>query len=178
MATTVHDAEGSDPILELWANGSSTKKLVVKSDGKTGIGTTAPTATLDVSGNILAQKLKVSGTASDQDPNTLYPRNIVKAWAQFDGSTTPIELEDSIGVNTLTDHGTGDYSVNWINSFVNSQYCVVGGARKLNSTRYFGLYRTGVPLTTGAVRVNTWNSVDFNDSDSDHVMVIAMGGQT
>lgn len=57
MATTTHDAAGSDPILQLQANGAGTEKVTVKSDGKVGVGLTAPAA---------AAHVKSDGSSVDQ----------------------------------------------------------------------------------------------------------------
>jgi hypothetical protein len=55
MATTIHDAAGSDPILQLQANGSGTEKVTVKSDGSVGLGTTTPLAKLHNTGDFITK---------------------------------------------------------------------------------------------------------------------------
>ena len=45
-----------------------------------------------------------------------------KAWVNFDGTGT-IAIRDSFNVSSLTDNNTGDYTVNFTNSFGNTNYC-------------------------------------------------------
>ena len=48
-----------------------------------------------------------------------------KAWANFDGTGTA-SIRDSFNAASLTDNGTGTYSINFSNSFSNSDYSSIG----------------------------------------------------
>ena len=54
----------------------------------------------------------VNGT----DPVTLTKQSAAKAWVNFNGTGT-IAIRDSLNVSSLTDNGTGVYSVSLTNSF-------------------------------------------------------------
>ena len=46
-------------------------------------------------------------------------KGIAKAWVNFDGTTNTrwiVYHEDSFNVNSVTDNGTGDYTVNFIST--------------------------------------------------------------
>ena len=48
-----------------------------------------------------------------------------KAWVNFNGQGT-IAARDSFNVASLTDNGTGDYSINFSNNMSNANYAVSG----------------------------------------------------
>ena len=50
-----------------------------------------------------------------------------KFWINFNGSGT-IAARDSHNVSSITDHATGDYSINFTNNMANVNYSAVGGA--------------------------------------------------
>ena len=54
---------------------------------------------------------------------------LVKFWITFEGdsSGTNKTINDSFNVTTVTDNGTGDFTINFTNNFSNDDYCVIGG---------------------------------------------------
>lgn len=54
--------------------------------------------------------------AAGTGPVTLTGQSAAKAWVNFDGTGT-IAARDSFNVASLTDNGTGDYTVNFTNAF-------------------------------------------------------------
>jgi hypothetical protein len=56
---------------------------------------------------------------------TYSARGIAKAWVNFNGTGT-IAARDSENVSSLTDNGTGDYTVNISNSFGAADYAAIG----------------------------------------------------
>jgi hypothetical protein len=59
-------------------------------------------------------------------PTTYVTNGSAKAWVNFDGTGT-IAARDSLNVSSLTDNGTGVYTVNYTSAFASANY-VVGGA--------------------------------------------------
>lgn len=51
----------------------------------------------------------------------------VAAWVNFDGTGT-VAIRDSHNVSSVTDNGTGDYTVNFETTLPHSNYCVAGTA--------------------------------------------------
>lgn len=49
-----------------------------------------------------------------------------KAWISFNGAGTAA-INESFNVDSLTDHGTGDYTINFINAMSSAYYCIVAG---------------------------------------------------
>ena len=62
--------------------------------------------------------------------------NDAKAWVNFDGTGTPA-IGASFNVTSITDNGTGDYTVNFTNAMTDVNYAFFGGGSYLST-------RTGV----------------------------------
>ena len=83
----------------------------------------------------------------------------LKAWIFFDGTGT-IAIKDSYNVASITDNGTGDYTITWDTDFADTNYAwsgASGGARfvgeiaKATGTLRVGVYDTAGALTDNAV---------------------------
>jgi len=61
-------------------------------------------------------------------------RGVTKVWANFNGSGT-VTIQNSENVSSITDNGTGDYSLNITSSFDYATY-VTGGSAGPNSVDY------------------------------------------
>ena len=106
----------------------------------------------------------VSGTPAQ---NALFRNNLVKAWISFDGTGT-ITIKESFNVTSITDNGTGDYTVTWDRDFSAGTYAV-------NVTsQQFTTATSASQVLAGSVRISTLNSADAA-ADADYVVCIAMG---
>jgi hypothetical protein len=90
---------------------------------------------------------------------TYSARGIAKAWVNFNGTGT-IAARDSENVSSLTDNGTGDYTVNFTNAFGAADYAGsamgaldISGAPPLISN--VSVSRTGAQ-TASAFRIQTY----------------------
>lgn len=52
-----------------------------------------------------------------------------KAWVNFNGTGT-VAIRASFNVTSITDNGTGDYTVNFTNAMADANYAVVGIGRR------------------------------------------------
>jgi len=52
---------------------------------------------------------------------------IAKAWVNFNGTGT-VAIRGSFNVSSITDNGTGDYTVNFTTAMPNANYSVMGSA--------------------------------------------------
>ena len=69
---------------------------------------------------------------------------LCRAWVNFDGTGT-IAISDSFNVSSMTDGGTGIYTVNFTNAMPDTNYAIV-----LTSTQFFTLQAgTPAPTTNG-----------------------------
>jgi len=97
---------------------SNTAKLETISTGLKCNGNLESTASV-IAGNVQATGAFFSGTAGKAPPfvdgNATQIGQLVKSWVLFNGTGT-ISVLNSFNVSSLTDHGVGDYSVNFANT--------------------------------------------------------------
>ena len=71
--------------------------------------------------------IRVDNFGPSAGGTTYSARGIAKAWVNFNGTDT-IAARDSENVSSLTDNGSGDYTVNWTNSFGAVDYALTGSS--------------------------------------------------
>ena len=54
-------------------------------------------------------------------PVDLHKQSAAKAWANLNGTGT-IALRDSLNISSVVDNGTGDYTFNYTDNFLNANY--------------------------------------------------------
>lgn len=101
-----------------------------------------------------------------------------KAWVNFNGVGT-VSIRDSFNISTLTDNGTGDYTIAFTNSFSNTNYCVVTGGYNTNAgdggwnavgSGSTSSYPAG--LATGSVRLNSFTGAgNIQDQQAIYVAI-------
>ena len=106
---------------------------------------TSPTLTTPTINS--AQVPTVSGTA---------PLYMCRAWANIDGVGT-VTLRGSGNVSSVSDNGTGAYTVNINTNITDANYAVVLGAGNTSNATVCKIADTPA-ITSGAVRINTLNS--------------------
>ncbi len=100
----------------------------------------------------------------------------VKAWVTFDGSNAdPDSTKTGFNITSITDNGTGDYTINWDTDFASAAYAVVVTA---------GDTGAGGAPKNARIRVQSAGSVRVIISDLSHdpvdaaiINVIAIGTQ-
>ena len=102
-----------------------------------------------------------NGTVSTSSANVI--QGSAKAWVNFNGTGT-VAIRASYNVSSITDNGTGDYTINFTNALVDANYCVTcENSRDNGSTTTgpwffapYGAAATGPLLKTSSqVRVAT-----------------------
>jgi hypothetical protein len=75
--------------------------------------------------------MKVNGTSGLTFPDTTTLASAgqasVRAWVNFDGTGT-VAIRASFNVTSITDNGTGDYTVNFTTAMPDANYSVLGTA--------------------------------------------------
>ena len=119
---------------------------------------------LDASGSITV-------TAEGGSITTNLQQGLIKGWANF--SMGSASFRDSINMSSITDNGTGDGTLNYINSFSNVNYAFSGMSSLDDGTNDFNIGIIGpdrdfYSLTTSTVRLNfSYNSgVSSNSFDN------------
>jgi hypothetical protein len=91
-----------------------------------------------------------------------------RAWVNFDGTGTPA-IRASGNVSSITDNGTGDYTVNFTNALADANYAPVTTAVASGSVN-FQSPLTGV-ITTTSFGLYTSNGTSLTDSSTVAVAV-------
>ncbi len=91
-----------------------------------------------------------------------------RAWVNFNGTGT-VAIRASGNVSSVTDNGTGDYTVNFTTALPDADYAVVGAGGQWRSTGMMGtLVKYGTTPTTSAVTIQT---TAYNESLQDSPIV-------
>ena len=116
--------------------------------------------------------MKVNGSTglTFPDSTTMVTGNqAVRAWVNFNGTGT-VAIRASYNVTSITDNGTGNYTVNFTTALVDANYALsVNGYQTTANNVFFG-YAGGQTYTTTAVRLTTINS-SFAATDMQNVSV-------
>jgi hypothetical protein len=93
--------------------------------------------------------------------------SVAKAWVNFNGqfgtspfTTTNGGIRDSYNISSITDNGTGDYTINFGTALSNSNYSVVGTTIFSNVSRTVGI-KAGTTLNNGNFTIITTNDPNF-----------------
>ena len=101
------------------------------------------------------------------DPVTLTKQQAAKSWINFDGTGT-IAISDSFSISSISDGGTGLYTVTSSNAFSNANYATPSMTR---NNYIVGKY--GTVTTTAIIVENRTNG--SNETDSPYVCVAKLG---
>jgi hypothetical protein len=108
------------------------------------------------------------GTNSTSSTNCI--QGSAKAWVNFNGTGT-VAIRASYNVSSITDNGTGDYTVNFTNAFADANYCyTLAAERTLNNNNdgpKCGVRNGGVLTTSIRVMIprQTTSSGETYDTD-------------
>jgi hypothetical protein len=91
------------------------------------------------------------------------PGYMARAWVNFNGTGT-VAIRASGNVSSITDNGTGDYTVNFTTAMPDANYCAVTSIGRFNSTTDFNsLFDNSRIFATGSYRFCTEFSGGAND---------------
>lgn len=113
-----------------------------------------------------------SGSASV--PSETVINGTAKAWVNFNGTGT-VAIRQAFNVSSITDNGTGDYTVNFTNAMPDANYAVSGSVLGSNGNWAYTImtgYTTSV--ASGSVRFRTGysNSESYFDVPVISIMVV------
>ena len=105
-----------------------------------------------MAGQLTIDTLKASsGVFATQNGMT----GIAKAWVNFNGTGT-VAIRDSFNVSSITDNGTGDYTVNFTTAFANANYAVIASSSNDGTNNALSI---NTQSTQGSISVPTTTSV-------------------
>ena len=110
-----------------------------------------------------------AGTASV--PSDTIVSGTAKAWVNFNGSGV-IAIRRSFNVTSLTDNGTGNYSVNFTTAMVDADYCVSTTCSNTGATNGNTMGTIGT-ATTSLIRVINARAAGALDPTTVHVAIFS-----
>ena len=105
------------------------------------------------------------GTNSTSATNCI--QGSAKAWVNFNGQGT-VAIRASYNVSSITDNGTGDYTINFTNALVDNNYAIAGVTSAVDTIISWIL--SSSTRTTSSVRVGVRNGTN-TAQDGDPVSV-------
>jgi hypothetical protein len=108
-------------------------------------------------GNLLADVVQGSTANTPpvfKDGNGTQIGTLCRAWVNFNGTGT-VAIRASFNVSSITDNGTGDYTVNFTNAMPDANYAVTGSCGGATNTGFFWLQDNLTARTTSLFRVLT-----------------------
>ena len=102
-------------------------------------------------------------TGEGNSTTTNLQQGLAKAWAAFDGSGT-VEIDDSNNIASMTDNGTGDYTLTITNDMANANYAPVSSCN-FNGTSpdFVGAVSKAVGSTEFHAAHDNGSLTDMND---------------
>ena len=101
---------------------------------------------------------------------------LIKAWCSWNGTGTAA-IRDSYNISSLTDNGTGDFTLNFSDAFSNDDYCLAGTAGP--NSEYIANHLNGggttSNYTTSSCRFSIRHVYNNNLSDAEFNEVMIIG---
>jgi hypothetical protein len=94
------------------------------------------------------------GTSLLATPSGATPSYLCRAWVNFNGTGT-VAIRASGNVTSITDNGTGDYTVNFTTAMTDANYAVCFGAVSVAATDTRNLIQIKGTLAGGATTMTT-----------------------
>jgi hypothetical protein len=124
-----------------------------------------------MAGQLTIDTLKASsGVLATQNGMT----GIAKAWVNFDGTGTPA-IRGSFNVSSITDNGTGNYTVNFTTAMPNANYSAYSSAGSGGNVAGVSLCSYATTPTTTTLSIATLNSSVSALADFTNVSVAVLG---
>jgi hypothetical protein len=96
---------------------------------------------------------------------------LCKAWVNFNGVGT-VAIRASYNVSSITDNGTGDYTVNFTTAMPDVNYCAVTGVGAINVTAEFqSQCNVNGPYSTTSIRLATGFIANTSEAQQDKSVI-------
>lgn len=127
--------------------------------------------------NIAFLPIKYNDLSNDNNETLNCKRRVAKAWVNFNG-TGLVSIRSSLNISSITDNGTGDYTINFNTPFTNTNYCFVTWSRDWNADNYIvnnlAARSSSIKTPMGVRLINNYitNSINY---DSPELNIIFFG---
>jgi hypothetical protein len=121
--------------------------------------------------------LKVTNIQATGETASRAVSGVAAAWVNFNGTGT-IAARDSVNVSSLTDNGTGYYTINFSNSMANATYALSLSSDSYQTTPWYGTWIMQYPgssLASGNFKIGVANYVSSGAVDPYYVYSATLG---
>jgi hypothetical protein len=130
--------------------------MAIVLDGTSGITTPDLESSGPVSGTTANFSGNVTlGSSVLATPSGSAPSYTCRAWVNFNGTGT-VAIRASGNVTSITDNGTGDYTVNFTNAMADANYCTTINAT-VSAASHNSLWNRSTTYATGSYRTAILN---------------------
>jgi hypothetical protein len=160
------NASGTGTFTIAAPNSSSSRTFTLPDETGTVLTSVSDIDATKLTGDVAAARITNALNATGSAP--IYA---CRAWVNFNGTGTVAIREDG-NVSSITDNGTGDYTVNFTTAMPDANYCVMalGFASAADSTTLRGVHQKGTPTTSG-VRLVFMNGINNSTYDGEYCTV-------
>jgi len=111
------------------------------------------------------------GTVVTADLHSDVNSGVAKAWVNFNGTGT-VAIRESYNVSSITDNGTGDYTINFTNAMTDANYSTVYTTGDVDGANYWGPIAYTNTQSASGVRVrNNFATGTFYDTSTNNIAV-------
>lgn len=97
---------------------------------------------------------------------------ICRTWVSFNGTST-VAIRTNFNVSSITDHGTGQYTVNFNNALSDANYTAnVSSGKAPAATRSNPIIPTQASPTTTSCRLATYDGPQNSQQDAEFISVL------
>ena len=94
-----------------------------------------------------------------------------KAWVNFNGTGT-VAIRAQFNVSSITDNGTGNYTVNFSTAMPDANYCAVACSSRTDSANGYGnVYSAAAAPAAGSLRVTARITTNADPNDQAYFFV-------
>ena len=107
--------------------------------------------------------------------STLYPAYDCRAWVNFNGKNT-VAIRASGNVSSITDNGTGNYTVNLTTAMPDTNYAAIGTARfdVTGGGADYGAFLACYNLNTTNVSIFTSDNASANTAEDEGLICVSI----
>jgi hypothetical protein len=128
-----------------------------------------------LTGTSTAGSIAVTGEGNSTTTNL--QQGLVKSWVNFNGTASGAAARDSFNLSSMTDDGTGAYTITFSSNLANANFCV-GGMGVHDSGSYVSepfVDNDATPLATTRIKIDALKPDDLANTDGAHLYVDTKG---
>lgn len=124
-------------------------------------------------GSVLTDTVQSSTAATAptfKDGNGTQIGTLCRAWVNFNGTGT-VAIRASFNVSSITDNGTGDYTINFTTALPDTNYALSGSSGDATNANQMLILGANLNYSTGSCRIRTGSGTGYLDNNYVNVLI-------